>query len=53
MTSDSGMCTGAAECAHNTLPTLAHAEHDPLLAALAEARKRRDQADRDMRLLLA
>ena len=29
------------------------ASRDPLLAALAQARQRRDQADRDMRLLLA
>jgi hypothetical protein len=35
------------------LPTPAHAEHDPLLAALAQARQRRDTADRDMRVLLA
>jgi hypothetical protein len=35
------------------LPSPAHVERDPLLAALAEARQRRDQADRDMRVLLA
>ena len=35
------------------LPTPAHAGRDPLLAALAQARQRRDTADRDMRLLLA
>jgi hypothetical protein len=35
------------------LPTPAYAERDPLVAALAEARQRRDQADRDMRVLLA
>ena len=38
---------------HDPLSTLAHAERDPLLAALAQARRRRNQADRDMRLLLA
>ena len=31
----------------------ANAERDPLLAALAQARQRKDQADRDMRVLLA
>lgn len=31
----------------------AKARPDPLLAALAEARRRKDQADQDMRLLLA
>ena len=35
------------------LPPPAHAERDPLLTALAQARQRRDQADRDMRVLLA
>jgi hypothetical protein len=35
------------------LPAPAHAERDPLLAALAEARQRRDQAAAGMRLLLA
>ena len=35
------------------LPTPAHAGRDPLLAALAQARQRRDTADRDMRVLLA
>jgi hypothetical protein len=34
-------------------PAPAGASRDPLLAALAQARQRRDQADRDMRLLLA
>jgi hypothetical protein len=33
--------------------TNSHARRDPLLAALTEARQRRDKADRDMRLLLA
>jgi hypothetical protein len=53
MTSDSRMCTDAAECARDPLRSPAHAQRDPLLAALAEARQRRDQADRDMRVLLA
>jgi hypothetical protein len=53
MTSDSGMCTGTAECARDPLPTLAHAERDPLLGQLAEVRRRKDTADRDMRVLLA
>jgi hypothetical protein len=35
------------------LVTSADSQSDPLLAALAEARQRRDQADRDMRVLLA
>ena len=48
MTSYSGMCIR-----RDPLPSPAHAERDPLLAALAEARQRRDQADRDMRVLLA
>ena len=37
----------------NRLRSPAHAGPDPLLVALAQARQRRDQADRDMRLLLA
>jgi hypothetical protein len=35
------------------LPAPANGERDPLLAALAEARQRREQAAADMRLLLA
>jgi hypothetical protein len=35
------------------LPTPANSERDPLLAALAEARQRKQRADRDIRLLLA
>ena len=37
----------------NPLRSPAQAGPDPLLVALAESRQRRDQADRDMRLLLA
>ena len=37
----------------NPLRSPAQAGRDPLLAALTQARQRKDQADRDMRLLLA
>jgi hypothetical protein len=35
------------------LPAPAHPRRDPLLVALAQARQRREKADRDMRVLLA
>ena len=38
---------------HDPLPTPANGERDPLLAALAEARQRKQRADHDIRLLLA
>jgi hypothetical protein len=38
---------------HDPRTAPAYAGRDPLLVALAEARQRRDQADRDMRVLLA
>jgi hypothetical protein len=59
----SHMCTCAAGCARNPMADpgafgddcscWCHTRNDPLLAALADARQRKEQAESEIRLLLA